>query len=72
MQAELDKLKQQRKQKKQEALYNLKQQLNNAQKALKNELSQNIDLTEKAKDLVNKESEQSGVLESATSELTTI
>ena len=72
MQAELDKLKQQRKQKKQEALYNLKQQLNNAQKALKNELSQNIDLNEKAKDLVNKESEQSGVLESATSELTTI
>ena len=43
-----------------------------AQKALKNELTQNIELNEKAKDLISKEKEQVGVLESSTAELSTI
>ena len=44
----------------------------NSQKALKNELNQNIELNEKAKDLIDKEQEQIGVLETSTHELSTI
>ena len=44
----------------------------NAQKALKSELNQNIELNEKAKDLIGKDSEQFGVLETSTTELSTI
>ena len=72
MQAELDKLKAQRKQKKLEALETLRQQLANAQKALKSDLAQNIELNDQAKDLVSKEVDQGAVLESSTSDLTVI
>ena len=72
MQSELDKLKAQRKQKKLEALETLRHQLSNAQKALKNELAQNIELNEQAKDLVSREIDQGAVLESSSSDLSAI
>ena len=43
-----------------------------AQKALQSELSQNIELTEKARELNSKEIDQKGVLETSTVELNDI
>ena len=72
MQMELDQLKAQRKQKKQEMLDNLKQRLLNSQQNLKYELAQYNELNDKARDLVSKEAEQARLLESSTDDLETI
>ena len=72
MQMELDEMKNKRKANKLETLGNLKQRLMEAQKQLKSEWRQNIELNEKARELNGKEVDQSGVLETSSAELTSI